>query len=273
MNDRPRDRTLRLSAGEFACVLGLRHDEQYGLDLLKMQLGILGDDDARLVMNASSHSLLARRLLSVDGEMNFTLDAEVDALARHFVESSWMLQFNREAGEEVTFLSFHFGGGSILRQSTADEVVHELELLPSFRQLTDAASAFYDAPAEGAGDFPTIELLSVVVAEIRDSRDADLIRHRLEQSGVPEHALGALAEDFLGQRFRGSLVRVDHHEGGTSVSQHAFFVLRGAERLWLLHPKTSAAGQAVTVTPATRHTLADAIKRAAQLPSPFPPGE
>jgi hypothetical protein len=262
--------TLRLSAGEMACVLGLRHAEQHGLELLKMQLGILDEDEARLVMNTSSHSLLARRLLSVDEELNLTLDSEMETAVRLFVESNWMIQCNREAGDDVTFLSFHLGEGGIVRQSTVDEVVHELEILPDFQHVIAAAQTFYEAPPDEPDGFPPVELLSLVVEEIRDSQNTAFIQQRLTQSGVPEHARDALTEDFLNTRFRGSVVRVDHHESGTSVSQHSFFILRGATRFWLLHPKVSGANQVVEVSLGSKKTFGVALSRVIKEPSPLP---
>ncbi|HYO62696.1 MAG TPA: hypothetical protein VER08_03465 [Pyrinomonadaceae bacterium] len=268
MTEQPEEKIeLRLSAGEFAFVLGVRHDEQYGLDLVKLQLGLLTDEEARLVMNVSSHSLMARRLLSVGGDGSPALAPELERAVRLFIESDWMIQCNRAEGDEdPTFLSFHFGAGGLLQQSVEDEVTHAFEILPRARLAAEAAARFYEVPRAAPREVVSYSLPEEVLSEVRQSQDGEHIRARLGRSGVPGEVASALAADFLRTRFLGSVVRVEHDEGGTSLAQHRFFLLKGAERLWLLRPRVSEAERAVEFFPATRESLAEAFRRVVEEP-------
>jgi hypothetical protein len=229
--------------------------EQEASALLQAHLGVADAVETQLVLAVSGHSLLARDLAWVGADDCYDLEPLLVRAVRLLIESDSMIQCNRSAGEEMTFVSFHFSRDGLLKHTSRDGVVHELEMMPGVEDAARVMAVFYGAPASPSRRLPPFRLEQVLIEEIRDSKDRAFIRERLARARVPEEAEAALTDDLIGSAFRGSIVRVDHRPDGTSIAEHRLFLVKGTARLWLLRPDISPAENSMDFVQGSHETL------------------
>jgi len=268
MKETPDKEPLRLSAGELGFVLNALYMEQEALDLVQTQLGMEEPGDAQLVIATAGHSLLARGLASIAADDSYELELPLTEAVGLLAAADWMIQCNRSAGGALAFISFHFGAGGVLKHSTRDGVVHELEIIPDLGHAIAAAADFYGATKSVPRPLPTVRLQEELLEEIRDSADEAYVWNRLSQAQIDSEVRQLLVGDLIDPPFRGSVVRVDHHPGGTSIAEHRLFLLGGATRLWLLRPHVSETERYVNLIQGSHENLANVFRHIVNEPAP-----
>lgn len=244
-----------LSVEEVALAMSLVGQPEVAHNLMVSQLGAMKQEEARVRLLTAGHSLIARGWLTMDARGTMHLADSLARIACVLSRADFSIRYSRAHRNADLSLSFHFGEDGIFAHRVEQGVVHHITEVQGTDAVIQGGLEFFDLLQARSFTCPSTRIPNSLLDEIKDERDVSSILRRLEEAGVPEATRTLLAEDLCGAQYRGSILRVEYGEDNAPRSDHGLLVLRGPERVWLLHPLTQERETSVSFLPGTEQAF------------------
>ena len=229
---------LRFSIEEVAALLAVSGWSEMGQALLVSNFGELSSDELRGRMIAANHSLYARGHLVLKenkqqvAEETFPVIAALGQ-AKRTIRASKSAEF----GEDLRV--YYFYQDRWTENAVQDGVVYTFQSERSPEDIEAALSAFFTPVFLGWRKSEPVPLANTLLTglPLADRRSPEAVLAFINQTASGHPYAQALAQDFAGASWRGSLVWVESESAG-SLGMRGTLLVQGAERLWLINSVT-----------------------------------
>lgn len=232
---------LRLTIGELGFAVGVASTLDRGLGLVRSQLGITSESEARTVLTTSGHSLVARELVA-SGTKALTLAPALQPIAEIVAAAQWTLRLVRTLGKRAEVLAFHLAPAGVVARAADGEVVHRVATVPGVAGLVARAESFFDLPP--LDDEPGVPLSRAAIDDLARLPEHADIAAALRARGAPDRVAAPFAAALAAPRWRGTVARIHtpRHEHPRITTMIA--LVAGGQR-WMIEnrePDTAVLG-------------------------------
>jgi len=225
---------FRLSVDEWAAALSFCGHVETGKKLLYTYFGELSELEVKTKLLTAAHSLIARDLLAPTKENKMILAKELEFAANLLDSCDYSLRFTKTSKKIEDHLTLHFHSNRYFEHRIIDGVVHKLTELTSKDEIPDIGWGFLELQTTKGFKAESHELELALFDELRKEFDPKLLGNQLIETGMSKKEAKLLAEDFVNERFRGSVLRVEYPGGDEMIADEGFLILLGEKRSWII---------------------------------------
>jgi hypothetical protein len=252
--------TVRLTVEELALVFAQLGQPELGKDVIEMQLGTaLSRDQVHARLMSAGNSLMASNLLGIAEDETVVIAEPLLRCARALARADFTVRYSRSTLDSEALLSYHFCEGAVFEHYLERGIVHSVTEFDQPEVVVTRGLEFFQVAQDQIFTTPPVELPGAVLEEIKDATDVAQVIERLAQAGIPESVRPLLAEDIVGVRFRGSVLRVEYNYASMPRADRGLLVLQGPQRMWLLRPFVRGEMQLVSLLAGTAQTFCSEV--------------
>jgi hypothetical protein len=252
--------TVRLSVEELALVLTNQGLQSVAENLVVAQLGAMHREEYRARLIAAAHALMARGWLELTTGGEFMIAESIARLGRVVTHPDFSIRYSRSNRDQEFNQTYHFLQGEIFAHTLEQGVVHVIDPINDRDAIARGGLEFFHTAHAPAFSSQAIDIPNSAMSAIKDLDDAVAIAQRLADLGLDQEARARFAEDVAHTQFRGSVMRIEYGADNSAVSNRGFFILRGAERLWLLRPFQRDQEAWLSLLPGTSENIQQEIR-------------
>lgn len=225
-----------LSIEELAYALGVIGGEDVASGFLLSVLGERPKEELEARLLSASHSLIARRILTLDLEtMTKTIKPDVHTLLSPLLVNRFSLRCSRTQNGIETIVNYYFGD-VIISYRTLNPVIAEIGQMNSVNDILSDIASFYVLPHINApSDQSAMEVPAPLIEALKNNANQlaqEQMMVQLQAAGVEEQLATALLEDLITDELRGSIIRIEQHDAAL-ISNEGFLILKSPKRFWL----------------------------------------